>query len=166
MDHEFFVSGNATCSDRLESGLFHVGDTIYVCQNVANKGTESFEVQAGNTSNDIGTDLSGLEGGYTPRDSAGDIKTVVNSFVAGSGLFAVGSHVFNSAITVTGIGVNFTSGDTLTSAQTINVTINSLPDTPSLTNPVDGITSGDSTPALTGSTFNDSDAGDTHANTY
>ena len=124
IDHEFFASSNSTCSDRLETATFNEGDTIYVCQNVVNKGTETFDITVvGDTSNDVGSDLSALVGSYDVRNTVNASKTVVNSFTAGSGLFPLGSHTFNSSVLVRGTDTHFTNSDTLTAAQTLNVTV-------------------------------------------
>ncbi|KAG1707638.1 Pesticidal crystal protein Cry22Aa [Nymphon striatum] len=150
IDHEFFASSNSTCSDRLETASFNEGDTIYVCQNVVNKGTETFDITVvSDTSNDIGSDLSALVGSYDIRSTVNASKNVVNTFTAGSGLFPLGSHTFNSSVLVRGTGTHFTGSDTLTAAQTLNVNILDVtpPDAPTINAPA--LTS-DNTPTVTG----------------
>ena len=127
VDHEFFVSTNATCTDELEDITVADGTTIYVCQNVVNKGTETFEVKTGDTTTTLSTDLTGLEGAYAVRDAVGDTKTVVNSFTAGGVDFPVGVSNYTSGVTATGTDTNFTSLDTLSPAEGISVTVSELP---------------------------------------
>ncbi|MGJ8664661.1 MAG: Ig-like domain-containing protein, partial [Marinicella sp.] len=137
VDHQFFVSSDANCIDELDTNSFAHGDTFYICQNVVNRGTETFQVAViGDTSNDVGTDLSALLGNYGERNDPTATKTVANSFTAGSGIFTVGTNTFNSSVTVTGTDTNFTISDTLTAPETITITV--APAAPVINSPTNG----------------------------
>jgi subtilisin-like proprotein convertase family protein len=119
----FYVSANATCSDKLSSKIFNEWQIGYLCYSVANKWTETFEVRAGNATNTAGMDFSSFDHAYTVRDTMGSTGTVISSFIAGTWLFTAGTHIFTGSALVHGTDINFNSTGTLLFSKSVSITI-------------------------------------------
>jgi large repetitive protein len=156
MTFNYYVSTNSTCNDSLTWVTLNQGQTGYICASVVNKGTETFEVRAGDASTTLGTDFSSLDHGYTIRDVAGSSGSVISSFVAGTGSFPLGVNTFTGTARVYGTDIKFTSTGTLQVSKSIRVTV--LDVTPPLAPTVSSagwdmtgpFTTTDNTPTITG----------------
>ncbi|MCW9029050.1 MAG: Ig-like domain-containing protein, partial [Kangiella sp.] len=123
--YDIWVSSNATCTDQQDTATFDVGDTVYVCYEVSNQGTQTWELQGIDNINNHGQDLSALNGNYAIKNDAGDEQVVVKTFTAGSASLPEGvSTLLTGQITVRGTDTVFTSSDSLTTDETVTITVN------------------------------------------
>jgi len=100
-----FVSTNATCSDSLDSLTVTPGTNVFYCYTVSNPNAQAFVISSGNTSDDQGHDISGLEQNYPPAASQ---AVVIGPIVAGSAQLPTGVTTINNAqvmVTISGIDV-------------------------------------------------------------
>ncbi|RUM46750.1 MAG: hypothetical protein DSY80_01620, partial [Desulfocapsa sp.] len=161
---EEWISTDATCSDQLATINVPVDTELYHCYEVINGGTENFTVNAGNVTNDRGYDFSSLEGIYFAQTS----RTLVEGpFTAGGAEFPVGTTTTSSAVTVNGTSANFTSAQTLSTTESVAVTVfstNSAPTDIAIDGGgTDTVDENSASGTVVGTlTTTDSDAGDTH----
>lgn len=137
VDHEFFVSKDAECSDRADKAVFNIGDDIFICQGVVNKGSQKFAMRRGDHDNELNINLSALAGEYDIRGTTNNnSRKVVSRFTAGEGQFPVGKNGFRSSITIIGADSKFTSDDKLAVDQYITVYV--TPPAPTVNVPTNG----------------------------
>ncbi len=89
-----FVSTNATCSDALDALTVTPGTNVFYCYTVSNPNALAFVISPGNTSDDQGHDISGLEQSYPPASSQ---TVIVGPIVAGSAQLPTGLTTINNA---------------------------------------------------------------------
>ena len=112
-----FVSTNATCNDTLNALTVTPGTNIFYCYTVANPNAQAFVISPGNTSDDQGHDLSGLEQNYPP---AATQTVVVGPIIAGSAQLPTGLTTINNAQVIATIGVTNVTANASASL-TVNV---------------------------------------------
>lgn len=114
-----YVSTNATCSDTLDTLTVTPGTNVYYCYTVSNPNAQSIVINAGNTSDDQGHDISGLEQSYV---AAAAQTVVVGPIVAGSAQLPTGSTTVNNAQVIATI-----SGTDVIDNETASVTVSVSP---------------------------------------
>ncbi len=99
-----WVSTNATCSDTLDDLTVSAGTPVFYCYTVSNPSTELFTINPGDTSDNQGHNISGLEGTY----AAGSSNTVtVGPLTTGTDI-PLGVTINIAEITATFATLNFT----------------------------------------------------------
>ena len=111
-----WVSTNATCSDTLDDLTVSAGTPVYYCYTVSNPSTELFTINPGDTSDDQGLDISGLEGTY----AAGSSNTVIVPLIAGTDT-SLGETINIAEITATFATLNFMGPLTTNETARLNV---------------------------------------------
>lgn len=114
-----YASTNATCSDTLDAITVTSGTNVYYCYTVSNPNAIPFVISAGNTSDDQGHDLSGLEQNYLPAASQ---TVIVGPIVAGSAQLPTGNTTVNNAQVIATI-----SGNDVPDNESASVTVNVIP---------------------------------------
>ncbi len=119
-----FVSTNATCSDSLDSLTVTPGTIVFYCYTVSNPNAQAFVISPGNTSDDQGHDISGLEQNYP----AGASQTVVIGPVIAGGiqLPTGGTTVNNAQVIVTINGTDVTNYETASLTVSLNPPISGV----------------------------------------
>jgi hypothetical protein len=96
-----YVSTNATCTDVLDILVVTPGTNVFYCYVVSNPNAQAFVISPGNTSDDQGHDISGLEQNYPP----GATQTVIiGPLVAGGAQLPTGVTTVNNAQVIATIG--------------------------------------------------------------
>ena len=96
-----YVSTNATCTDTLDTLTVTPGTNVYYCYTVSNPNPVAFAINPGNTSDDQGHDISGLEQNYPPGTSQ---TVIVGPIIAGGAQLPVGVNTINNAQIIVTIG--------------------------------------------------------------
>ncbi|PCI08615.1 MAG: hypothetical protein COB77_01980 [Gammaproteobacteria bacterium] len=96
-----YVSTNATCTDTLDSLTVTPGTNVFYCYTVSNPNAQAFVISPGNTSDDQGHNISGLEQNYPPLSSQ---TVVIGPIVAGSAQLPTGVTTINNAQIIATIG--------------------------------------------------------------
>ncbi len=94
LNFDKYVSTNATCSDLLDAITVAPATNVYFCYTVSNPNTQPFDIEAGNTSDDQGHDLSALETSYAPSASQ---TVIIGPIIAGSTQLPLGVTTINNA---------------------------------------------------------------------
>ncbi len=130
--YDIWVStASSTCNDQLDTLTVNDGDTVFVCYEVSNQGTEGFDLVTGTTGfatdnvNNHSADLSLLNGTYQAKGTSVDARTRIISYTAGSSPIPVGTSTLTGEVSVRGFigGINFDESDILITDETINVTV-------------------------------------------
>lgn len=121
-----WVSTSNTCSDTLDTLTVTSGTDVYYCYIVSNPGTETFTINPGDTTDDQGHDLSGLETTYV----AGASQTVVvGPITAGSAALPDNLTTVNNAqVSATFATANYSG--TLVTDETASLTVSVSPPAP------------------------------------
>lgn len=116
-----YASTNATCNDQLTAISVTPGTNVYFCYTVSNPNAVPFTIGPGNTSDDQGHNISGLEQTYAPGASQ---TVIVGPIVAGSAALPDGATTVNTATVTASIG-----GATMQSVKTASVSVTQNPPT-------------------------------------
>ncbi|MGM0564879.1 MAG: proprotein convertase P-domain-containing protein [Pseudomonadota bacterium] len=119
-----WVSTSPTCADTVDSLNEITGTDIYTCYVLSNPGDEAFTLGAGDWSNNLGHDLSGLQGNYNPGDSQ---TVVAGPEISGTPPFPVGTTNGISEITIRGNSVNFPPVESITTDESVTLVIGNAP---------------------------------------
>jgi len=114
-----YVSTNATCTDTLDTLTVTVGTNVYYCYTVSNPNALAFDINAGNTSDDQGHDISGLEQTYAPGASQ---TVIVGPIVAGGAQLPTGVTTVNNAQIIATF-----SGSDITDNESASLTVTLIP---------------------------------------
>lgn len=113
-----YVSTNASCSDTLDTLTVTPGTNVYYCYTVSNPNAQSFVINTGNTSDDQGHDISGLEQTYAASASQ---TVIVGPIIAGSAQLPTGVTTVNNAQVIATI-----SGSNVTDNESASVTVTTI----------------------------------------
>ena len=116
-----YASLNPTCNDTQTAITVTPGSSVYYCYTVTNPNAQSFVISPGNTSDDQGHDLSGLEQNYPPAASQ---TVIVGPVLAGSAQLPDGATTVNTAQVIATLG-----GVNVSNTRTASVTVTSNPPT-------------------------------------
>jgi len=119
VDFDKYVSTNATCTDTLDTLTVTPGTNVYYCYTVTNPNTQAFVISPGNTSDDQGHDISGLEQNYPPLASQ---TVIIGPVVAGGAQLPTGVTTVNNAQVIATIG-----GTDVTENESASLTVNINP---------------------------------------
>ncbi|MBL4712052.1 MAG: choice-of-anchor L domain-containing protein [Gammaproteobacteria bacterium] len=100
-----YVSTNATCTDTLDTLTVTPGTNVFYCYTVSNPNASAFVISPGNTSDDQGHDISGLEQNYPSLSSQ---TVIIGPIVAGGAELPTGVTTINNAqviATISGMNV-------------------------------------------------------------
>ena len=101
-----FVSTNASCSDTLNAITVAPATNVYYCYTVSNPNTQPFVINAGNTSDSQGHDISALEQSYAAGASQ---SVIIGPISAGSAQLPLGVTTINHAQIIASLnGTNVT----------------------------------------------------------
>jgi len=114
-----YVSTNATCNDTLDTLTVTPGTNVYYCYTVSNPNAQAFVISPGNTSDDQGHDISGLEQNYP---AAATQTVIVGPVVASGAQLPTGVTTVNNAQVIATI-----SGSDVTDNESASLTVNINP---------------------------------------
>ncbi len=115
-----YVSTFANCSDQLASLTVPSGTNVYYCYTVTNSGSYAFTIDSGGTADDLGADISGLEGSYAVGAS---VTVTSGPYVAGGSALPVGTTGYTAQVTASGVA----TGLPLTPTAAASVTVLAAP---------------------------------------
>lgn len=96
-----WVSVTADCADQVSTLSVPQNTNVYLCYTVTNSGSETFSITAGNITDNLGNDLSPLQGVY----AAGTSNSLVFSYVSGGTELPLGTSTYTAQVTATGAAV-------------------------------------------------------------
>lgn len=121
--YDIWVSKNPTCTDKIDTETFLLGENVYVCYEVSNKGTQDFIFQSetNNHNQTLSSEFTGLyENEFTGTTTE---RFAYRTFVAGSTDLPLGTNIFTGSITVEGSDSFFSTGETLTTDENITIIV-------------------------------------------